>query len=229
MDEMLKLLTIKNPRELVIFLENIEPDQISDDDLITGLHLFNYNYKIIREAVLEQTHKPRYQLAILDNVYIKHRGMMDILQQLGLDGAEHYYSRIALILLIEFILKHDRTIIQKLEMPEIIINSDNYLMLANNCLEQLDIIDNILVISSKQDKQPNYTFPCTNDIDNICEYTIKEYKISNRLSIIIRYDLDSNSEETIKTLYVEYKHSQNVDTDKINEQINRIFSKILSD
>ena len=95
--------------------------------------------------------------------------------------------------------------------------------------KELDIIDNILVISSKQDKQPNYTFPCTNDIDNICEYTIKEYKISNRLSIIIRYDLDSNSEETIKTLYVEYKHSQNVDTDKINEQINRIFSKILSD
>lgn len=142
MDEILKLLTIKNPRELVIFLENIEPGQISDDDLITGLHLFNYNYKIIREAVLEQTHKPRYQLAILDNVYIKHRGMMDILQQLGLDGAEHYYSRIALILLIEFILKHDRTIIQKLEMPEVIINSDNYLMLANNCLEQLDIIDN---------------------------------------------------------------------------------------
>ena len=27
-------------------------------------------------------------------------------------------------------------------MPEILINSDNYLMLANNCLEQLDIIDN---------------------------------------------------------------------------------------
>lgn len=143
MDEILKLLTIKNPRELVIFLENIEPGQISDDDLITGLHLFNYNYKIIREAIPEQTHKPQYQIATLDKVYIKHRGKMDILQQLSLDGPEHNYSRIALILLIEFIMKHDRTIILKLEMPEVILNSDNYLMLANNCLEQLDIIDNM--------------------------------------------------------------------------------------
>jgi len=87
--------------------------------------------------------------------------------------------------------------------------------------KNIDIINNILVISSKQDKQPNYTFPCTNDIDNICEYTIKEYKISNRISIIMRYDND------IKTFYIEYKHSQNVDIDKVNEQINRILAKIL--
>ena len=83
-------------------------------------------------------------------------------------------------------------------------------------------INDILVIVSKHDKQPNYTFPCTNDIDNICEYTIKEYKISNRLSLIMRYD-----NENIKTLYIEYKHSQNVDIDKINEQINKIIAKIL--
>lgn len=140
LDELLKILTIKNPRELVIFLENIDTGYITDDDLITALHLFNYNYKIIREAIPEQTHKPSYQLAILENVYIKHRGLMDISQQLGIDGAEHIYSRIALVLLVEFITKHDRTIIQKLELPEIIVNSDKYLMLANNCLEQLDII-----------------------------------------------------------------------------------------
>jgi hypothetical protein len=89
--------------------------------------------------------------------------------------------------------------------------------------KHLDIIDNILVIASKHDKQPNYTFPCTNDIDNICEYTIKEYKISNRLSLIIRYD-----DENIKTLFIEYKHSQNVDIDKINEQINKIIAKIVN-
>ena len=38
---------------------------------------------------------------------------------------------------------HDKTIIQKLDKPEIILNSDKYLMLANNSLEQLDIIDNL--------------------------------------------------------------------------------------
>lgn len=105
------------------------------------------------------------------------------------------------------------------------LSNDNQYV-STKIKKHMDIIDNVLVIASKHDKQPNYTFPCTNDIDNICEYTIKEYKISNRLSVIIRYDNDND--KTIKTLYVEYKHSQNVDTDKINEQINRIFSKIFS-
>jgi hypothetical protein len=92
----------------------------------------------------------------------------------------------------------------------------------------LDIIDNILVVASKHDKQPNYTFPCTNDIDNISQFTIKEYKISYRISLFIRYDnnIDKTIDKTIKTIYIEYKHSQNVDIDKINEQINKIITKI---
>ena len=32
----------------------------------------------------------------------------------------------------------------------------------------------------------------------------------------------------IKILYIEYKHSNNVDTDKINDTINKIIKKILS-
>jgi hypothetical protein len=94
--------------------------------------------------------------------------------------------------------------------------------------KNLDIIDNILVVASKHDKQPNYTFPCTNDIDNISQFTIKEYKISYRISLFIRYDnnIDKTIDKTIKTIYIEYKHSQNVDMDKINEQINKIITKI---
>jgi DNA mismatch repair protein MutS len=84
-----------------------------------------------------------YQSKLLESVYVKHKGILDILQQLDIEGAEHNYSRIALTLLLEFVLNHDKTVIDKLERPEIIINNDKYLMLANNCLEQLDIIDNL--------------------------------------------------------------------------------------
>jgi DNA mismatch repair protein MutS len=127
---------------LNIYIENIDSSQISNDDLQNGLHLFNYNYKIYRDTINdEKIRKLAYQESLLETVYLRHRGLLDISQQLGLDGAEHTYSRIALILMIEFIFKHDKTIIDKLEVPEIIINSDKYLMLANNCLEQLDIIN----------------------------------------------------------------------------------------
>ena len=150
LDELLKLLTIKNPNELNLYLENIPIEKISDDDLINSLHLFNYNYKIHRNITTISTsenqnkyHKLAYQNALFELVFIQHRGIMDITQQIGLDGAEYTYSRLALVLLIEFILKHDKTVIDKLKTPEILINSDKYLMLANNALEQLDVLDNM--------------------------------------------------------------------------------------
>ena len=105
------------------------------------------------------------------------------------------------------------------------LSNDNQYV-SSKIKKHMDIIDNILVICSKNNKQPNYTFPCTNEIDSISEYIIKEYKISNRISLILRGDSGGGSEE-INTLYIEYRHSNNVDIDKINETINKIIRKIL--
>jgi hypothetical protein len=110
------------------------------------------------------------------------------------------------------------------------LSNDNQFV-SSKIKKHMDILDNIFVICSKNNKQPNYTFPCTNEIDSVSEYIIKEYKISNRISLIIRCDSrdsggDSGGEE-IKTLYIEYRHSNNVDIDKINETINKIIRKIL--
>ena len=107
------------------------------------------------------------------------------------------------------------------------LSNDNQYV-SSKIKKHMDILDNIFVICSKNNKQPNYTFPCTNEIDSISEYIIKEYKISNRISLILRCDSggDSGSEE-INTLYIEYRHSNNVDIDKINETINKIIRKIL--
>jgi DNA mismatch repair protein MutS len=147
-DEVLKLLTIKNPNELYIYLENIDQNQpgLTDNDLFNTLQLFNYNFKIYRHTpktqLEDKIYKLQYQEALFEKVYISCRGLLDIMQQLGLDGDEHTYSRIALTIIIDFIMKHDKTIIEKLSAPEIMLNSDKYLMLANNSLEQLDIINN---------------------------------------------------------------------------------------
>lgn len=104
------------------------------------------------------------------------------------------------------------------------LSNDNQYV-SSKIKKNMDILGNILVICSKNNKQPNYTFPCTNEIDSISEYTIKEYKISNRISLIMHSDNDNDND--IKTLYIEYRHSNNVDIDKINETINKIIRKIL--
>jgi hypothetical protein len=40
--------------------------------------------------------------------------------------------------------------------------------------------------------------------------------------------VDTANNKEIKTVYIEYRHSNNVDTDKINETINKIIKKLLS-
>ena len=78
----------------------------------------------------------------------------------------------------------------------------------------------VFVVASKIEKFPPYLFPCTNEIDHVSSYTIKEFKINNRISIMIR------SEDDIHTVYIEYKHSQNVELDKMNETINRLIKTL---
>lgn len=85
----------------------------------------------------------------------------------------------------------------------------------------------LFILSSKIDKFPQYIFPCTNDIDNISTYIIKEFKINNRISLMLRNDY-LNNEEIAKSFYIEYRHSPNVEIDKINEYINNLIATYIN-
>ena len=88
---------------------------------------------------------------------------------------------------------------------------------------------NIFILSSKIDKFPQYIFPCTNEIDNISTYLIKEFKINNRISLMLRYDYLNGEDKVVsKSFYIEYRHSPNVEIDKINEYINNILATHVS-
>ena len=74
----------------------------------------------------------------------------------------------------------------------------------------------LFLVASKIEKYPPYIFACTNEIDHSCSYTLREFKINNRVSIIIK------TEEDFRTVFIEYRHSPNVEIDKMNEIINRL-------
>lgn len=78
------------------------------------------------------------------------------------------------------------------------------------------------VVSSRLEKYPPYTFPCTNEIDHECCYTTKEYRINNKISVVIK------KEDDINTLYIEYKHVENIELDKMNEILNKTLKHIIS-
>jgi len=96
--------------------------------------------------------------------------------------------------------------------------------LSNDCqfvfIRKLENIDysnkQIYAISFNEMKLQPYTFPCTNDIHKSIEYIYEEFKINNRISIIIKN----------KNLFIHYRHSKEVDLDKIQEIINQLLKKL---
>ena len=105
------------------------------------------------------------------------------------------------------------------------MQNDNQIVTSKNKVESTRKMrqrkdTDLFMVSSKIEKFPIYMFPCTSDIDYISEYTIKEFKINNRISINIR------SEDGQDSAYIEYKHSDNVEMNKINETIGRLLSRI---
>jgi len=66
-------------------------------------------------------------------------------------------------------------------------------------------------------KMQSHSFACTDDIDSRCEFKIEEFKINNRISLIIRNN----------NVYISYKHSKDVDIEKIDEIIKGIIKKII--
>ena len=224
-DELLKILTIKNPNELIIYMDNC--DSISDDDLVNALHLFNYQFKIIRESIGENSSKLSYQSDLFNKVYVKHKGLLDINQQLDIDGPEFAYSRIALTLLLEFVLSHDKTIIEKLEKPEVILNSEKYLMLANNSLEQLDIIDNLRPETSNKLNAKRKSL--LELLDNT-RTPLGKVLLRQRLSIPITDCYELNNRYTIigelLGLHSEYAGSLAGKNDKFGSPLHQIRNKI---
>lgn len=76
------------------------------------------------------------------------------------------------------------------------------------------------VYTFKYSKLPTHLFPCINVVDDIIEYNIREYKITNRISLIIRSDPFG------KFVYIQFKYSENVEFDKAFSTLNNVIDNI---
>ena len=90
--------------------------------------------------------------------------------------------------------------IRKLENTNIINNNKFYLLLFNEI------------------KLPTHNFACTNDIDNKTIVDVTEFKINNRITIIIKNN----------NCLINYKHNKDVDIDKIEDILKNLLSKLSS-
>jgi hypothetical protein len=98
-------------------------------------------------------------------------------------------------------------------------NDSQYVYLRKLENSQIKTINNydLYGLALNEMKMQTYLFGCGNDIDNREEMKIQEFRINNRISLIIKNN----------NLYISYKHSKEVEIDKIQEIINKIITKIL--
>jgi hypothetical protein len=98
-------------------------------------------------------------------------------------------------------------------------NDSQYVYLRKLENSQIKTINNydFYGLALNEMKMQTYLFGCGNDIDNREEMKIQEFRINNRISLIIKNN----------NLYINYRHSKDVDLDKTEEIINSIIRKII--
>jgi len=93
-------------------------------------------------------------------------------------------------------------------------NDSQYVYLRK--LENMEITNNFYCLAFNEMKMQTHSFACTNDIDNRSEFKYQEFKINNRISLIIKNN----------NIYIHYRHSKEVDIDKIQDTINNLIKRI---
>jgi DNA mismatch repair protein MutS len=193
LSEILKIITIQNPKEVVIHLDLFKKElipQLNKTDLYTNLSLYSRNVKFIIGSInpkYESLPLQRYQL---EAVYSSYKTNGDILINLGLLDQE--FARYAICLGIDYIKLHNSEIINNLTHLEVGHSRQEYLMLANNCLYQLDIINTDTKFNNSANEKINRLGELKNirkitllDILNNTKTVIGSRVMRNRLSMPI--------------------------------------------
>ncbi len=134
-DEIQKFISAKNPREVLIETMNLE---IEETDLTNALNLgtrptrFNFiKYGKAEKSISNQT-------KFFEQIY-SHKLKISVIDYLGLQYKE--YGRLSLMLLLRYIMDHSNIMLNQIGKTEV-WEMNSQLILANNSLEQLNIIEN---------------------------------------------------------------------------------------
>jgi len=135
-DEVHKFIAAKNPREVLVETVNLE--HFADEDLATALDIYDRKHQINSLTHDPQEKKKEFQEKFFTKIYPNNL-KISTLEQLGLQYKE--CGCISLLLLLRYILDHSNVVLNKIHQPEI-WEMNTQLILANNSLQQLNVVDN---------------------------------------------------------------------------------------
>ena len=138
LDELFRFIQVYDPKELILIKKNLN---MSNDKLSNYLELNNRivhykDYKDYDELNI-QYFNINYQRQFLEKIF-KNHGLLSVIEYLDLERTN--FGLISYIFLLDFAYEHNPNIIQKIDKPEI-WNIEKYLILANNTINQLNLVD----------------------------------------------------------------------------------------
>jgi len=147
LDETYRFVLSQKPRELIIYRKELEGKSISKDSLLSYLELDDQNVHYstnINKTFL----KINYQNEFFGKIYKDHH-MNTPIEYIEMEMMS--YSRVSLVVLYDFVHKHNETFINNLYKPEIFRNN-KHLILGNNAIYQLGILENNTLESNRKSK-----------------------------------------------------------------------------
>jgi len=128
LDEAFNLLQTYSTSEVIITLESKE---IDTEWLIHYLELESLHYSI---------NTKRFKISFQNELFMRIFSINSFLSTIEfLDLERHPYTTESLAILIDFIIEHDESIIEKMNKPQFLGNN-RYMYIGNNAMEQLSVI-----------------------------------------------------------------------------------------
>jgi DNA mismatch repair protein MutS len=128
LDETFNLLQTYNTSEVIITLENKEIDK---EWIIHYLELESLHYSV---------NTKRFKISFQNELFTRIFSINSFLSAIEfLDLERHPYTTESLAILIDFIIEHDESIIEKMNKPHFLGNN-RYMYIGNNAMEQLSVI-----------------------------------------------------------------------------------------
>lgn len=214
LDEIVRYLTSYRPNEIII---NRIGNKFNKDQLLSYLELNNEDKIHYNENIQKNKLSKTYISEFFSKIY-KHNG--NVLEYL--DIALLGYATASLIFSLEFAFEHNEKLIESIAKP-IILDNNNYLILGNNAINQLnvlygetsdkykslfDVVNNTSTSLGKRYLQKQLTNPII-DKENI------EYRY-NIISNLIENDLYKNIEQHLKNISDIQRLSRKLALNKIN-------------
>jgi DNA mismatch repair protein MutS len=137
LDETIRFINSINPSE-ILFLYNGSKEDMSET--IKYLDIDPNKILHIRDKVDQKYLKLTFQNEYLQKVYKESKSMVSAIDYLDLE--KYPFIIVSMIALFDFLYDHGKNIIDNIRRPEIFYDTNN-LILGNNCVSQLNIVDNL--------------------------------------------------------------------------------------